>query len=123
MKGFFKFLLRLLRNNKFKVLLVMLAKEVVRLSRNNKCKLAAKAARAMFRLGYKKGHWQGKHKGKQLGIEQGIKQGKQLGIEEYKRDIVKHMLARGMPDDQICDLLQLSKRELAAIKRKLKKLG
>ena len=81
-----------------------------------KRKLAAKAARFIYQHGYNKGYRQGKRKGKQLGIEK-CKQ----DIEKCKQDTVKRMLARGMSDDQICDLLQLNKRELAAIKRKLKK--
>ena len=63
----------------------------------------------------KEGMQQGLRKGKQLGIEQG----KQQGIEQGKRDIVERMLARGMPDDQICDVSQISTMELAAIKREL----
>ena len=57
-----------------------------------KRKLAAKAARFIYQHGYNKGH----------------KRGKREGIE----NTVKRMLAGGMSDDQICDLLQLNKREL-----------
>ena len=54
------------------------------------------------------------------GIEKGIKQGIEKGIEQGKRDNVERMLARRMSDAQICDLLQLDARELAAIKKELK---
>ena len=83
----------------------MLAKEVLELLRNNKFKLAAKAARLIFRQGYNIGHLRGKRKGKKLGVEK-CKQ----DIEKCKQDTVKRMLARCMSDDQICDLLQLNIR-------------
>ena len=50
---------------------------------------------------------------------QGMRKGKQLGIEQGKQDAAKRMLARGMSDDQICDVLQLSAKELIQIKGSL----
>ena len=78
---------------------------------------------------------QGLRKGKQLGIEQGIEQGreqgmqqgmrrgKQLGIEQgiekERQDAANRMLTRGMPEEQIQDVLQLTAEQLDNIKRKL----
>ena len=56
-------------------------------------------------------------KAEKRGIEQGLTE----GIEQKQRDAAERMLARGMPDDQICDVLQLSAKELADIKRELKR--
>ena len=63
------------------------------------------------RLGIEKGM----RKGKQLGIEQG----KQLGIERGMRDMVKRFLRAGFDEQAICKAAQLSKQELAKIKRDL----
>ena len=52
--------------------------------------------------------------------ERGLKQGIEQGIERKQRAVVERMLARGMSDDQICDVLQLSAKELADTKSKLK---
>ncbi len=60
----------------------------------------------------------------QLGIEQGkqlgIEQGKQLGIEQKQLDAAERMLAIGIPDEQICNVLRLNTKKLAAIKKALK---
>ncbi len=52
---------------------------------------------------------------KQLGIEQG----KQLGIEQGKLDTARHLLLEGVDERIICKAAQLSKQELAKIKRDL----
>ena len=57
----------------------------------------------------------GIEKGKQLGIEQG----KQLGIEQGKLDTARHLLLEGVDERIICKAAQLSKQELAKIKREL----
>ena len=60
---------------------------------------------------------------KQQGIEQGIEQGKQLGIEQGieqgKMDMVKRLLLDGVDEQTICRAAQLSKHELAQIKRSI----
>ena len=54
------------------------------------------------------------------GIEQGMEQGIEQGIERSQEEAVQRMLARKMRDNDVCAILQLSKRQLAAIKRKLR---
>ncbi len=61
----------------------------------------------------------GIEQGKQLGIEQGKQQGKQLGIEQGKLEMVRRFLMEGVDERIICKASQLSKQELAKIKRDL----
>ena len=49
----------------------------------------------------------------QKGIEQ--------GIEKERQDAANRMLTRGMPEEQIQDVLQLTAKELAQIKHKLER--
>ncbi len=55
-----------------------------------------------------------------LGIEQGIEKGRQQGIEQSRQDAATRMLAQGVPEAQVCKFLKLTKKELTALKRKLK---
>ncbi len=57
---------------------------------------------------------------KQQGLRQGLRKGKQQGIEQNRQDAATRMLTRGMPDEQIRDVLQLTTEELDDIKRHLK---
>ncbi len=63
----------------------------------------------------------GLDRARQEGIRQGIEQGMRKGVEQKQQDVVARMLARGMPDKQICDVTQISAKELADIKRELQK--
>ena len=54
------------------------------------------------------------------GAEQrGMRRGMQRGIEKKCHEAVARMLTHGMPDEQIQDVLQLTAKELAQIKRNL----
>ena len=74
--------------------------------------------------GIQRGMRRGMRKGKQQGIEQGmqrgIEQGMQRGIEQERQDAATRMLTHGMPEEQIQDVLQLTAKELAQIKCRLK---
>ena len=61
----------------------------------------------------------GRTEGIELGRTEGIGLGRTEGIEQKQRDVAARMLARGMSDEQIRDVLQLSAKELAAIKQEL----
>ena len=54
-------------------------------------------------------------KGKQLGIEQGM----QRGIKQGKLETIKGFLLAGFDEEDVCKAAQLSKQELAQIKRSL----
>ena len=60
-----------------------------------------------------------KEEGKQQGIRQGLRKGKQQGIEQGKLEMVKRLLLEGVDEQTICKVAQLSKQELARIKRSL----
>ena len=49
----------------------------------------------------------------------GIEKGMQQGIEQGKMDMVKRLLLDGVDEQAICRAAQLSKRELAQVKRSL----
>ena len=51
--------------------------------------------------------------------KQAMRKGKQLGIEQGKLEMVKRLLQAGVDELAICEAAQLSKRELAQIKRNL----
>ena len=59
-------------------------------------------------------------KGREQGIEQGIERGIERGIEKKCHEAVNRMLTRGMPEEQILDVLQLSVEQLEKIKRQIK---
>ena len=63
------------------------------------------------RLGIKKGMQLGKQEGKQEGMQQ--------GIEQRQAEIAARMLARGTSAAEICEVLQLTKKELDTLKKKL----
>ena len=54
-------------------------------------------------------------KGKQLGIELGM----QRGIKQGKLETIKGFLLAGFDEEDVCKAAQLSKQELAQIKRSL----
>ena len=70
--------------------------------------------------GLRRGLQRGLRKGKQLGIEQGIERGIERGIEQGRLETVKGFLLAGFDEEDICKAAQLSKQELAQIKRRLK---
>ncbi len=55
----------------------------------------------------------------EFSLDKAERRGIEQGIERKQRDVVARMLAKGMPDEQICDVIQLSGEELADIKRTL----
>ncbi len=79
-------------------------------------------------LGIEQGKQLGIEQGKQLGIEQGeqlgLQKGEQLGlqkgVEQKQMEAAQLMLSDGVPEAQVCKFLKLTKKELTAIKRKLK---
>ncbi len=91
-----------------------------------------RAERRGLQLGLQKGEQLGLQKGKQLGLQKGeqlgLQKGEQLGlqkgiekgIEQSRQDAATRMLAQGMSDRQIQDVLQLTVKELDNIKRQLK---
>ena len=54
-------------------------------------------------------------------VEDALEQGIEQGIEQGQREAAERMLQRKMPDDDVCAILQLSKEQLAEIKRTLSK--
>ena len=63
---------------------------------------------------------QGMEKGMEQGMEQGMEKGMEKGQWRNQVAVAARMLARGMSDEQIRDVLQLSAKELADIKQELK---
>ncbi len=70
--------------------------------------------------GIEKGEQLGLRKGEQLGLRKGEQLGLQKGVEQKQMEAAQLMLSDGMPEDQVCKFLKLTKKELTAIKRKLK---
>ncbi len=70
--------------------------------------------------GMRQGVKQGMQRGEQLGLQKGEQLGLQKGIEQSRQDAATRMLAQGVSDAQVREFLQLTKKELTAIKRKLK---
>ena len=60
-----------------------------------------------------------KKEGMQQGLRKGKQQGKQLGIEQGKLEMVKRFLLAGFDEQEVCKAAQLSRQELAQIKRSL----
>ena len=60
-----------------------------------------------------------KKEGIQQGLRKGKQQGKLLGIEQGKLEMVKRFLLAGFDEQEVCKAAQLSKQELAQIKRSL----
>lgn len=56
-------------------------------------------------------------KDRKLGMRQGLRNGKRLGIEQGKLEMVKRFLLASFDEQEICKVAQLSRRELAQIKR------
>ncbi len=83
-------------------------------------------------FGLERAERRGLQKGEQLGLQKGIKQGRsegieqgeqlglQKGVEQKQMEAAQLMLSDGVPEAQVCKFLQLTKKELTAIKRKLK---
>ena len=55
-----------------------------------------------------------------FGLERAERLGIEKGIEKKCQEAVTRMLTRGIPDEQIQDVLQLTAKELNNIKRQLK---
>lgn len=55
-----------------------------------------------------------------FGFERAERQGREQGIEQERLDTANRMLTRGMPEDQILDVLQLNVEQLEKIKRQIK---
>ena len=51
--------------------------------------------------------------------QRGIKQGMQQGMQQNQAKVAARMLAKGKSDAEICELLQLKKKELAKLKKEL----
>lgn len=60
-----------------------------------------------------------KKEGMQQGLRKGRQQGIRKGIEQGKLEMVKRFLLAGFDEQEICKAAQLSKQELAQIKRSL----
>ncbi len=67
-------------------------------------------------LGLQKGEQLGLQKGEQLGLQKGIEK----GVEQKQMEAAQLMLSDGVPEAQVCKFLKLTKKELTALKRKLK---
>ena len=55
-----------------------------------------------------------------FGFERAERIGIEKGIEKERQDAAARMLTRGMPEEQILDVLQLTAEQLDKIKRRLK---
>ena len=55
-----------------------------------------------------------------FGFERAERRGREQGIEKNRREAVTRMLTRGMPEEQILDVLQLTAEQLEKIKQQLK---
>ena len=73
-----------------------------------------------FERAERQGLERAERQGREQGIEQGREQGIEQGIEKNRCEAVTRMLTRGMPEDQILDVLQLTAEQLDKIKRDLK---
>ncbi len=71
-------------------------------------------------FGLERAERRGLQKGEQLGLQKGEQLGLQKGVEQNRVETAQLMLSDGMPEDQVCKFLKLTKKELTAIKRKLK---
>ena len=56
----------------------------------------------------------------EFGFERAERQGREQGIEQKCHEAVTRMLTRGMPEEQIMDVLQLTAEQLEKIKQRLK---
>ncbi len=79
-----------------------------------------RAERRGLQKGIEQGEQLGLQKGEQLGLQKGEQLGLQKGVEQKQMEAAQLMLSDGVPEAQVCKFLKLTKKELTAIKRKLK---
>ena len=77
-----------------------------------------------IRKGMQEGKQLGMQEGKQLGMQEGkqlgLQKGKQLGLQKGKQEMAMRLLQAGVDEATIRAAAQMSAKELAALKKKLK---
>lgn len=68
-------------------------------------------AERMERKGIEKGICQG--------LSQGLSQGRKEGMEEITWNMVKNMLQRGMPDEDICAIAECSPKYVERVRKNM----